>query len=53
MSPGGKFPDPARQVGERHVNGTGQVSRTGGKFLVLTHIDQNNGLSGGEAALQF
>ena len=42
LSPGDKFADPDRQIGQGHLNGTWQVSRGRGKFLGLTHIDQDN-----------
>jgi hypothetical protein len=48
-----EFSDPARQIGQWHVDSTRQVARGLGKFLGLTHIDKDNGLAGREAALQF
>jgi hypothetical protein len=53
LSPGSKFPDLARQIGQRHVDGTRQMTRPRDEFLGLAHIDEDNDLAGREAALQF
>lgn len=53
LSPGSKFPDAARQISQRHVDSTGQVARRRSEFLGLTHIDEDYGIAGREAALQF
>jgi len=46
LSPRSEFSDPARQIGQWHVDSTRQVARGRGKFLGLTHIDKDNGLAG-------
>jgi hypothetical protein len=53
LSPGGKFPGPAWQINQRHVDGTWQMAWRRSEFLGLTHIDKDNGVAAREAALQF
>jgi hypothetical protein len=53
LSPSGKFPCPAWQIRQRHIDGTRQVARRRGELLGLTHIDKDNGVAGRKTALQF
>jgi hypothetical protein len=48
-----KLIDPAGDVSQRHVESTGQVSRRGGEFLGLAHIDEDNRVAHHHSALQF
>jgi hypothetical protein len=52
LSPRSKLPDPARQIGQWHVDSTRQVARGRGKFLGLTHIDKDDRVASREAAPQ-